>query len=50
MSIIETITLVAVVLGLVFAFSAGFLFGWRSAIRRMLSENEDLSCPVDDNY
>jgi ABC-type nitrate/sulfonate/bicarbonate transport system permease component len=47
-SISETITVVAVVAGLVLAFSAGFLFGWRSAVRRVLTENEDLSCAVEE--
>lgn len=44
----ETIAAAVVAVGLVLAFAAGFLFGWRSAVRRVLTENEDLSCPVEE--
>ncbi|MBX3267315.1 MAG: hypothetical protein KF831_11465 [Acidobacteria bacterium] len=47
-SLPETIAAAAVAVGLALAFAAGFLFGWRSAVRRVLTENEDLGCPVEE--
>ena len=45
-SVAETIAVVVVAVGLVLAFAAGFLLGWRCAVRRVPVENKDLGCPV----
>ncbi len=35
------------VLGSVVLFTLGFFFGWRLAVKRFFSENEDLSTTID---